>query len=88
MTIDNLTEAALEGRLLFHEGELWHVERVEVEQIDAVHRPTMTGGELTEYLNRTFSATLRHPNRTGITLELDGAIAPNRELLFPRMIKV
>jgi hypothetical protein len=48
----------------------------------------MTGGELTEYLNRTFSATLRHPNRTGITLELDGAIAPNRELLFPRMIKV
>lgn len=82
MTIDNLVEAAVYGRLLFYDNELWHVERVEIEQVDAVHRPTEAGGILNDYLNRSFNATLRHPQRSGITEELSGHIAPDRSVHF------
>ena len=86
MKIDDLLEAAIESRLLSYDGDLWHVERVEVEQIDAVHRPTEEGGRLNDYLNRTFTATLRHPAiRVHRTVDLSGVIAPDRSLLFNRL---
>jgi hypothetical protein len=84
--IDDLLEAAIGSRLLSYNEDLWHVERVEIEQTDAVHRPSEEGGRLNDYLTRTFTATLRHPaiwiNRT---VDLSGIIAPDRSLLFHRL---
>jgi hypothetical protein len=72
--------------LLSYEGDLWHVERLEIEQTDALHRPTVSGGRLNHYLTRTFSATLRHPDIKAYgsqTVELSGIVKDDGELMFP-----
>jgi hypothetical protein len=71
--------------LLRFEDELWHVERLEIEQTDAVHRPTTQGGELNRYETRIFEATLRLPSIRDYarTKDIGGLINTNGDLIFP-----
>ena len=85
MTLEELLQPMLDKTLIKFDEKLWHVERVEVEQTDAVHRPTTDGGDLNHYLNLAFSATLRTPTIKGMEVrELQGVMAPEHSLFFRR----